>query len=38
MATAHLVVLTLGQDILCTGVDKNWSGDLLGNCCVDGKE
>jgi endonuclease YncB( thermonuclease family) len=38
MATAHLVELILGRDVLCTGVDKNRSGELLANCRVDGKE
>ena len=38
VATAYLVVLTLGRDILCTGGEKNRSGELLGKCCVDGKE
>jgi len=38
MATAYLVELTLGRDVVCTGVDKNRSGELLANCHVDGKE
>ena len=38
MATAHLVVLTLGRDVLCAGVYKNRLGELLANCRVDGKE
>jgi len=35
MATAHLVELTLGRDVLCSGVDKNRLGELLANCRVD---
>ena len=38
MATAYLVELTLGRDVVCTGVDKKRSGELLANCHVDGKE
>ena len=37
MATAHLVELTLGQDVLCKGMDKNRSGELLANCRIGGK-
>lgn len=38
MATAHLVELTLGQVVLCKGMDKNRSNELLANCRIGGKE
>ena len=32
MATAHLVELTLGQNLVCEGVKKNRLGELSAEC------